>query len=121
MSNFGGYDEYAAEHLQFEPADENDETQVLDMDFDLKESSSLQIASFASLRDQDLPCIINKMPAEIITSILRELTPCMRACLGVTCKDMYQYFKYVNPKLVGLSERAGSGSQDKPLHKLLKT
>lgn len=73
------------------------------------------------MQNQDEPCLINKMPAEIITAIVGELTPCMRACLGVTCKDMYQYFKYVNPKLVDLSERAGSGSQDKPLHMLLKT
>ncbi|TGO29524.1 hypothetical protein BPAE_0014g00760 [Botrytis paeoniae] len=121
MSSFGGYDEHTAKYLRYEPADENDETQILEMDSGLEESSSVQIASLASLRNQDLPCIINKMPAEIITAIMRELTPCMRACLGVTCKDMYQYFKYVNPKLVDLSERAGSGFQTKPLHMLLKT
>ncbi|KAF7956094.1 hypothetical protein EAE96_005015 [Botrytis aclada] len=79
------------------------------------------MASLAFFRNQDLPCIIKKMPAEIITAIMRELTPCMRACLGVTCKDMYQYFKYVDQKLVDLSEREGSGSGNKPLYMLLKT
>ncbi|KAF7893948.1 hypothetical protein EAF00_007462 [Botryotinia globosa] len=118
MSSF---DKYTVKYLQYEPVDEEDESQMLDMDFDLKERSSEQIASLASRRDQDEPCLINKMPAEIITAIVSELTPCMRACLGVTCKNMYQYFKYVNPKLVDLSERAGSEFQNKPLHMLLKT
>ncbi|TGO54630.1 hypothetical protein BCON_0104g00270 [Botryotinia convoluta] len=121
MSSFGGYDERTAKILQYEPADEDDETKVLDVNSDLKESSSAQMGSLASFRNKDLPCIINKMPAEIITAIMRELTPCMGACLGVTCKNMYQYFKYVNPKLVDLSERAGSGSRNKPLYLLLKT
>ncbi|KAM0166775.1 hypothetical protein ACHAQE_000981 [Botrytis cinerea] len=121
MSSFGGYNKSTAKYLQYEPADEEDETQVLDGDSDHKESSPAQLASIASIRNQDLPCIINKMPAEINTAIMRELKPCMRACLGVTCRDMYQYFKYVNPKLVDLFERAGSGIPNKPLYSLLKT
>ncbi|TGO69232.1 hypothetical protein BOTNAR_0013g00040 [Botryotinia narcissicola] len=108
MSSF---DKYTVKYLQYEPVDE-DETQILDMDFDFKERSSEQIVSLASMRDQDEPCLINKMPAEIIGAIVSKLTPCMRACLGVNCKDMYQYFKYFNPKLVDLSERAGSEFQN---------
>ncbi|KAF7918556.1 uncharacterized protein EAE98_003010 [Botrytis deweyae] len=121
MRSFEGYGEDTAKYLQYEPANEEDGTQLLDMKSDLKESSSAQRASLASFRNEDLPCIINKMPAEIIITIVRELTPCMRVCLGVTCKFMYQYFKYVNPKLVDLSEKAGSGFQNKPLHMLLNT
>ncbi|KAF7939187.1 uncharacterized protein EAE97_007268 [Botrytis byssoidea] len=114
-------DKYTVNYLQYKLVDEEDETQILDMDFDLKERSSEQIASPASMRDQDEPCLINKMPAEIIAAIVSELTPCRRTCLGVTCKDIYQYFKYLSPKLIDLSERAGSKFQNKPLHMLLKT
>ncbi|KAF7885815.1 uncharacterized protein EAF02_004324 [Botrytis sinoallii] len=121
MRSFEGYGESTTKYLQYEPVDEDDGTQILNMDSDIKERSSAQMASLASFRNEDLPCIIIKMPADIITAIMGELTPCMCACLGVICKDMYQYFKYVNPKLVDLSERAGSGFQNKPLHMLLKT
>lgn len=45
MSSFGGYDKSTAKYLQYEPADEEDETQVLYGDSNLKESSPAQVAS----------------------------------------------------------------------------
>lgn len=45
MRSFEGYGEDTAKYLQYEPANEEDGTQLLDMKSDLKESSSAQRAS----------------------------------------------------------------------------
>ena len=45
MSSFGGYNKSTAKYLQYEPADEEDEIQVLDGDSDRKEISPAQVAS----------------------------------------------------------------------------
>ncbi|KAG4033159.1 hypothetical protein MFRU_005g01730 [Monilinia fructicola] len=67
-------------------------------------ASRQQVASQASLQQQGS---INTIPSEIIQLIMGQLPPCMRACLGVTCKRMYQNFKSTNPGIISLLTIAG--------------
>ena len=45
---------------------------------------------------------------------MRQLSPCMRTCLGLTCRKMYKHFKYVNPETVGLMERSDPEDWEEP-------
>ncbi|KAB8298785.1 hypothetical protein EYC80_000959 [Monilinia laxa] len=84
-----------------------------------KNASEQQIGSRAS--PQQHQGSINTIPAEIIQMIMSELQPCMRACLGVTCKKMYRNFKSVNPGIVSLFTIADLTWESKTLAVLLAT
>lgn len=104
-------------------ADIDDKAQVIVTNLDSKEYAPGPVAGkyihvltcycFTQLILSDPPSLqkssqtsINTIPAELIEEIMRQLSPCMRTCLGLTCRKMYKHFKYVNPGTVGLMERA---------------
>ncbi|ESZ94492.1 hypothetical protein SBOR_5140 [Sclerotinia borealis F-4128] len=68
-----------------------------------------QQARLSAVQDSE-QASINTIPPELIDKIMGHLTPCMRACLGVTCRRMYKTFKYVHPELVNLAERPVMGA-----------
>ncbi|KAF7877243.1 hypothetical protein EAF04_000927 [Stromatinia cepivora] len=90
---------------------------LTESDFEL--NASEQQVGISVFREQT-QASMNTMPPEIVEQIMRELEPCMRACLGVTCRKMYKHFEYVNPEIVNLYDKEGPRWEDKPLSCLLE-
>ncbi|KAJ8058882.1 hypothetical protein OCU04_011866 [Sclerotinia nivalis] len=103
--------------LEHQDSVENSKSILTKSGFEL--NASEQQVSLSVIRERTQTSI-NTIPPEIVEQIMRELEPCMRACLGVTCREMYKHFKYVNPKIVNLYDRDGPEWEAKSLSLLLE-